>query len=259
MDNQKNHWIALYLSGQYPGKYTLSNRLRILFSIRQKDTTNFEEPTISYLHSKNDVEYYHTLLDTFEIRHWSDEYNQLLEELNIPLEVRKSPNTKIEQEDNAEGESEDELNNRVTTIWLITPFDDTWSIRKDILNEIAGKFWYDVSEVKMEKDSNEKFLWDSIISFLDKYELYVVDLRNQNLNVSIELWYILAKGKECIVITDQDLPSDIRWFKYVKPQSTTIIAWTWWLEDEKIEEMERNLKSDLWKAIKAKIKYLKGE
>lgn len=153
-------------------------------------------------------------------------------------------------------EGKEENKTKSKTIWLITPFDNTWIIRKDILNDISSKFWYWVQEVKMDKDWSGKFLWDSIVWFLDKYNLYIVDIRWQNLNVAIELGYILAKEKEVIVVTDQDLPSDIRWFKYIKPKSITITAWTWWISQEEIEDMEKDLKSDLWKAIKAKIEYL---
>lgn len=102
MDNSKNHWIAIYLSGQYPWKYVSPDRLRVLFAIRLLDGTNFWDSIISLLHWKEDFEYYKTLLDNFQKLQWEEWYNKLLQDLSIPNEVAEWPNKKCEQKGNKE-------------------------------------------------------------------------------------------------------------------------------------------------------------
>lgn len=86
-----NHWIALYLSGQYPGRYIVPNKLDIIFKIRQIDSTNFGDPIIWLLQGKSDVEYFKTLLDTFKSLHSWKEFNSLLERIWVPIEAWIDP------------------------------------------------------------------------------------------------------------------------------------------------------------------------
>ncbi len=246
--------IALFLAWKLPPYYGSSNLYaftKALRNLAREEYTNEEMTFIQQQAKWVDEEVYFMVLDdlwnnavetkiTWKIS--KEDIIDLLIDLWVSYEILW-----IKKEDTSTQK----------TIWWITPFDDTWFIRKGILNEISSKFWYWVKEVKMEKDSSWNFLWDSIREFLNKYEIYVVDIREKNLNVAIELGYILAKQKEVIVVTDQELPSDIRWFKYIKPKTITITAWTWWANQDELDEMEKDLKSDLWKAIKAKIEYLK--
>jgi len=85
-----NHWIALYLSGQYPGYYKLPNRFDVLFKIKQLDSTNFNDSLLSLLQNKGDLEFYNTLLETFQEIH-PDQYEDLLNRLNIPQKVKLDP------------------------------------------------------------------------------------------------------------------------------------------------------------------------
>ncbi|EKD93259.1 MAG: hypothetical protein ACD_28C00192G0004 [uncultured bacterium] len=89
-----NHWISLYLSGQYPGFYRLPNRFEILLKIRLADSTNFEDSMVSLLKDKSDVEFYNSLLSAFESIHGADEFQKLLEILKVPKEVMRNPNEK---------------------------------------------------------------------------------------------------------------------------------------------------------------------
>lgn len=86
-----NHWIALYLSGQYPWKYIIPNKLDIIFKIRQIDPSNFGDPIVSLLQWKTDVEYFKTLLDTFGSIHDIDSVQLLLSRINVPEDVRTNP------------------------------------------------------------------------------------------------------------------------------------------------------------------------
>lgn len=79
------------MSGQYPGKYIIPNKLDIVFKIRQKDPSNFGDTILALLHGKSDVEYFKTLLDTFQWLHSKEDYESLLSLLPIPNEVREYP------------------------------------------------------------------------------------------------------------------------------------------------------------------------
>jgi len=91
-----NHWIALYLSGQYPGKYIVPNKLDIIFKIRQVDVGNFGDPIIGLLQGKSDIEYFKTLLDVYEWFHGKDKLIELLERLWVPEDTRNDPYKKTE-------------------------------------------------------------------------------------------------------------------------------------------------------------------
>lgn len=86
-----NHWISLYLAGQYPQYYKLPNRFDVLFKIRQIDANNFSDTLISLLKDKQDLEFYSTLLDTFQSLHSKEDYSSLLDRLDVPVEVRSAP------------------------------------------------------------------------------------------------------------------------------------------------------------------------
>lgn len=89
-----NRWIALYLSGQYPGQYKLPNRFEVILKIRQIDGTNFNDSMLSLLKEKGDLEFYNTLLDAFFDLHGKENFEQLLLRLNIPKDVLVDPNNK---------------------------------------------------------------------------------------------------------------------------------------------------------------------
>lgn len=89
-----NHWIALYLSGQYPGFYRLPNRFEVIRKIRQADPTNFNENMIALIKDKYDIEFYNTLLSEFQELHGDKKHIELLEKLSIPEQVRRDPHEK---------------------------------------------------------------------------------------------------------------------------------------------------------------------
>lgn len=66
------------------------------------------------------------------------------------------------------------------------------------------------------REDGSDFLWVSVKEFLEQYPVYIVDLRRKdgttqtNINVALELGYILAQGKECIILTEDALPTDIQ-------------------------------------------------
>lgn len=250
--------ISMFLAWKLPPYYGSSNLYAFTKALRNFAKEEFTNDEMTFIQNQAkwvDEEVYFMVLDDL----WKTTPEEQIEWKKSRKDIVELLKSLWVNDEVLGIEEKEEIQTKSKTIWFITPFDNTWTIRKDILNEISSKFWYWVQEIKMDKDWSGKFLWDSIVWFLNKYNLYIVDIRWQNLNVAIELGYILAKEKEVIVITDQDLPSDIRGFKYIKPEKIEYIAWNWWLDNEQIEQIEINLKSNLWKAIKAKIEYLESK
>jgi hypothetical protein len=90
MNQNKNHWIALYLGGQYPSNYRIPSKLGFLARVRKLDFVNFGEATISLVQNKSDVEFFYNILDTFEDLNGESAYQDLITLLNVPDTVYKT-------------------------------------------------------------------------------------------------------------------------------------------------------------------------
>ncbi|MBS8122073.1 TIGR02391 family protein [Candidatus Vampirococcus lugosii] len=90
MDKTQNHWIALYLSGQYPGFYTMPDRLSFFDELKLENPTRFTDVVLGQYQNKNDVEFFYSLLNSFERNH-SDKYEDLLVRLGVPDDVKNDP------------------------------------------------------------------------------------------------------------------------------------------------------------------------
>lgn len=75
------------------------------------------------------------------------------------------------------------------TIGFITPFDDKQEKLQNLIQGILDVEFdgWKIETVSLEKDGDGKYLWESIDDFLEKYPIYIVDFRDGNLNVAIEL------------------------------------------------------------------------
>ncbi|EKD44433.1 MAG: hypothetical protein ACD_71C00132G0005 [uncultured bacterium (gcode 4)] len=219
-----NHWIALYLSGQYPGKYIIPNKLDIVFKIRQKDPSNFGDTILALLHGKSDVEYFKTLLDYYLSYHGEDELKELIEGLWIPESIK------------IKGKREDFFESRIKnedkkTIGFITPFDagkDYIELKKFIqqtLHEIGFGNWK-IEESSFDIWWEKETLWESVEEFLNKYPLYIANFRDQNLNVALEVGYLQAKNIPFIQIKNEwEKVSDLDWFIYVGSKDSRNKPW----------------------------------
>jgi hypothetical protein len=90
MDKTQNHWIALYLSGQYPWYYTVPDRLSFFDELKLENPTKYTDIVLWQYQNKNDVEFFYSLLNSFERNHF-EEYDSLLERLWVPEEVKNDP------------------------------------------------------------------------------------------------------------------------------------------------------------------------
>lgn len=90
MDKTQNHWIALYLSWQYPWFYTMPDRLSFFDELKLENPTRFTDVVLGQYQNKNDVEFFYSLLNSFERNH-SDKYEDLLVRLWVPDDVKNDP------------------------------------------------------------------------------------------------------------------------------------------------------------------------
>lgn len=90
MDKNQNHWIALYLSGQYPGYYTMPDRLTFFDEIKLENPTKYNDTILWQYQWKNDIEYFYSLLNSFERNH-HEKYKNLLTTLWVPDDVKNDP------------------------------------------------------------------------------------------------------------------------------------------------------------------------
>lgn len=91
------HWIALYLAGQYPGKYIIPNKLDIFFKMKMYSPTYFNDWTIALLQGKSDIEYFKTLLDNYKTYVWEKDLAELLKLLDVPESIQQDPFNKTEE------------------------------------------------------------------------------------------------------------------------------------------------------------------
>lgn len=101
MDKTQNHWIALYLSGQYPWFYTLPDRLNFFDELKDKDH-NYNDVILWQFQNKSDIEFFYWLLNLFQKKHLDEDYNQLLIDLWIPEKVKFNPKDEKKEESKIE-------------------------------------------------------------------------------------------------------------------------------------------------------------
>lgn len=143
--------------------------------------------------------------------------------------------------------------NLVKKIWFLTPF-DSWKDKKlKIFEEITKETDWNVETFDIYGYWDDNFLWWKLKNFLNDLSIFIVDLRNSNKNVLLELWYILALNKETIVIIPEweKVPSDLNWIVYIREWKVDV---SWTAED--FQKFKDNFEKDLKNAIEEKIKEL---
>lgn len=146
MEKTQNHWIALYLSGQYPWFYTLPDRLNFFDELKSRDH-NYNDMVLWQFQNKTDVEFFYWLLNLFKKKHTDEDYNQLLIDLQIPEKVKFNPK---EENNNKEEISLNEIENYLD--WL----NETW-FSKYVVLPILQAMWYKDIEYKWKV--NETDFW----------------------------------------------------------------------------------------------------
>ena len=116
------------------------------------------------------------------------------------------------------------VNTETKTIGFITPFDDEQKEIQKIIQDLLDKDFsgWKIEISSLEKGSDGNFLWDNINKFLEKHPVYIVDFRNNNLNVAIELGAVLKAKKPYVIVNEGELPNDIKGLIYVKKPKITL-------------------------------------
>lgn len=242
--------IALYLSGKLPPYYKPYHKFAFIENLEANSDGTFTEAVFDRIakYILTDEGFYAECLLRLQ------KYNDLLflsflDILEVPLDARGKMLSWVQVKSEVKKEFE-------KTIGFITPFDTRQKTVKSIIDWIISKHDWKINEFEMREDGSD-FLWVSVKEFLEQYPVYIVDLRRKdgttqtNINVALELGYILAQGKECIILTEDALPTDIQWFKYVKPATITVKAGD---PNPDMTKIDWKFKKELEEAITSKIK-----
>ena len=90
MERWQNHWVALYLSGKYPGFFRTPDKLFFIDSLQSINPTAFSDEKIKMLGLfglVDEYEFYYSFLNKIE-RDFSDQFIEFLDILNVPKEIR---------------------------------------------------------------------------------------------------------------------------------------------------------------------------
>lgn len=138
-------------------------------------------------------------------------------------------------------------------IWFITPFDSKKDKKLKIFDEITKDTGWKVETFDIYDYWEDKFLWWKLKNFLNDLSIFIIDLRDNNKNVLLELWYILALNKKTIVILPEweKVPSDLNWIIYIREWKVDA---SWSTDD--FQKVKNTFENELKNAIEEKIKEL---
>lgn len=89
MNQDKNHWIALFLSGKYPGFNRTPDKLLFIDSLQEINPKSFSDDKIKIFGlfgQVDEYEFYFSFLNKAE-RDFNDQYESLLRKLQVPNEL----------------------------------------------------------------------------------------------------------------------------------------------------------------------------
>jgi hypothetical protein len=237
--------VAAYLAGDFPPYYESFPKVEFILLLSSKAPKIFTTEKLDLIekHTSELRQFFSESLNLLKAH--EDILTEIVEELKVPLEARGTDFVRPVSKAGAISKGYEK------TIGFITPFDEEKEGTEEIINEVLKKYpGWKLETCSLEHDGDGKILWHSIKDFAAKYGVYIVDLRDRNINVAIEFGYILALEKPCIVITKEDLPSDIKGFIYAKKKEVKVAPGMTTNKKKEIEDAENGLKSDLEKGFK---------
>lgn len=152
MNKSQNHWIALYLSWQYPWFYTMPDRLSFFDELKLENPTRFTDVVLWQYQNKNDVEFFYSLLNSFERNH-SDKYEGLLVRLWVPDDVKNDP--RIEKKD-VKNEVVKEIN--IEELEKYIDWLNETDFSRYIISPLLEKLWYENIEFKWKVNETDYWL-----------------------------------------------------------------------------------------------------
>lgn len=229
--------VAAYLAGNFPPYYEQFSKLKFIKTLVREASTVFpEKEEFNFIsdHSSSLQVFFKESLSLIE---QEIVLEKILVELKIPQEAWSLDYIQVK-----EHTSKIEKINK--TIGFITPFDKKHKKLQAIIQDVLDKDFkgWKIVTASLEKDGDGKFMWSTIDDFLEKYPVYLIDFRDKNLNVAMELGAILKSYKDAIVITEENLPTDISGYIYVKKPTVD-------MEDEGTKKAQEMFKSSLKKQL----------
>lgn len=226
--------VSAYLAGNFPPYYETFPKIEFILKLSAKAEKVFPSGRFDLIEKHTDSlqQFFSESLNL--LKNHTELLEEIIEDLEIPFEARGLDFVQPKKEIIKSSGFEEK------TIGFITPFDKKQEKLQKIIQEVLDKEFvgWTIQTASLEKDGDGKYLWTTIDEFLEKYPAYIIDFRDSNLNVAIELGGILKSKKDAIVITKDELPSDIRGFIYVKKPTVD-------MEDDDTESAQEEFKKRL--------------
>ncbi len=195
--------VAAYLAGNFPPYYESFPKVEFILLLSAKAASVFLPDKFDLIekHTSSLQQFFSESLNLLKDR--TELLIEIVDALNVPFEARgadfvQPKNQGLGKPAHAE-----------KTIGFITPFDEEMGITQKFVEEILRSTFpgWKIEKAKLQQKDG-KFLWNSIESFLQKYPVYLADVRDGNLNVALEIGYLLGERKDdakIVFIVNEDV------------------------------------------------------
>ena len=250
--------VSAYLAGNFPPYYESFPKIEFILKLSEKAGKVFPGDRFDLIekHTNSLQQFFSESLNL--IKNHEDLLVEIIEDLQVPLDARGPDfvQTKIKQKEI--------LKENEGTIGFITPFDKEEEYLEfklfieKILSELEGQYGKWIIKVSDFDIGGEKnILWESVEEFLNKYPFYIANFRNQNLNVPLEVGFLLGKNINFIpIIEEGEKISDLDGF--IKVSSKDSVSKPW-VDNKKAKTIHSDNKDKFKDKIKEQLeRYIKN-
>ncbi len=214
--------VAAYLAGNFPPYYETFPKIEFILKLSAKAEKVFPNGRFDLIEKHTDSlqSFFSESLNL--LKNHTELLQEIIDDLEIPIEARGSDFIQPKVVSTKEKQVEEK------TIGFITPFDGEKVITENFIQEILDEKFKGWSiKVATLKEENGRFLWNSIENFLQKYPVYIADIRGGNMNVALEVGYLLGDRKNnckvALFLDENEKISDLQgMIRISKKQNETI-------------------------------------
>lgn len=197
--------VAAYLAGSFSPYYQAFSKIEFILLLSSKAGGIFTDEKFQLIerHTSSLQQFYAESLNL--LKNQQELLLEIVDVLNVPFEAKGKDFVAPRHQQDIKIDPENQK-----TIGFITPFDDEMKVMESFIRRILKRDYsgWNIKTASLGKDGTGRFLWSSIKDFLEKYPVYIADFRDQNLNVSLEVGYLLGKfgdDAKIIIILDENV------------------------------------------------------
>lgn len=243
--------VSAYLAGNFPPYYETFPKIEFILKLSAKAEKVFPSGRFDLIEKHTDSlqQFFSESLNL--LKNHTELLQEIIEDLEIPFEARGSDFVQPRKSEKKSLEFEEK------TIGFITPFDGEKDITQEFIQNILKEDFpeWDIKVAELKKE-NGRYLWESIEAFLHKYPVYLADIRDKNLNVSLEIGYLLGDRKDdskiVFLIDEDEKISDLQGMIRIAKKENNSKAGE---KPEKAAERQQEINNDLKQKIKKEFEY----